>query len=149
MIGFTDGDDRPRSVVGRPLPDEGRRSRTVGAMDERAGTLGEVRVVGAERPDGLELRTRGLASRGLPELRVRGLAPYLGQGWARILAALAGRVAASGGPPSGDVELAPDVAFSLAPDEGHLVPGPPDGFTGRVDEWRREVVFRLFPSARS
>ncbi|MEU6039309.1 hypothetical protein ABZ801_28290 [Actinomadura sp. NPDC047616] len=118
-------------------------------MDERAGTPGEVRVVGAERPDGLELRTRGLAFRGLPELRAGGLPPYLGQGWARILAALAARVAVAGGPPAGDVELAPDVAFRLTSDGDHLVPGPPGGFTGAADEWRREVVLRLFPSARS
>ncbi|GLZ09898.1 hypothetical protein Acsp04_01340 [Actinomadura sp. NBRC 104425] len=118
-------------------------------MDERAVTSGEVRVVGAEHPDGLELRTCGLALRRLPELRAAGLPPYLGQGWARILAALAARVAAAGGPPPGDVQLAPNVAFRLTSDGDHLVPGPPGGFTGAVDQWRREVVYRLFPSARS
>jgi hypothetical protein len=110
---------------------------------------GEVRIVGAERRDGLELRTRGLADRGLPELRAEGLPPYLGQGWARILAELARRVAASGGRPPEEVELAPDVAIRLTPDAGELVAVPPHGFTGPEGDWRREVVLRLFPSAGS
>ncbi|MFD0540826.1 hypothetical protein ACFQY7_50460 [Actinomadura luteofluorescens] len=77
-----------------------------------ADVTSEIRVVGAEGPDGLTLRTRGLAARGLPELRADGLPPYLGQGWARVLAALARRLAATGEIPE---ELAPGVEIRLAP----------------------------------
>ncbi|MFC5749470.1 hypothetical protein [Actinomadura rugatobispora] len=115
---------------------------------------GEIRIVGAERPDGLELRTRGLAAHGVPELRVSGLAPYLGQGWARVLAALAGRLAARDAPDGGGgvpeaVELGPEVTVGLVADGDDLVPVPPRGFTGRDEEWRREVLLALFPSAHA
>ncbi|QXJ24514.1 hypothetical protein AGRA3207_005850 [Actinomadura graeca] len=108
---------------------------------------GEVRIMGAEGPGGLTLRTAGLSARGLPELRAAGLPPYLGQGWARVLAALAGRLAASGEVPD-EVVLTPDVTVRLTPGaDGTLVPGPPPGRD--EDEWRHDVVVRLFPEART
>ncbi|GLZ07058.1 hypothetical protein Acsp03_45240 [Actinomadura sp. NBRC 104412] len=133
-------------------------------MDGRDAAGAEIRIVGTERPEGLELRTRGLAARGRPELRVSGLPPYLGQGWARVLAALAGRLARvpAGGPsePSEshepyEMELTPEgeggtpVLIGLKADRGDLVAVPPGGFTGRVEDWRREVLLALFPSAHS
>lgn len=106
----------------------------------------EVRISGSEGPDGLTLRTSGLSAGGLPELRVEGLPPYLGQGWARVLAALAQRVAASGGVP-GSVVLGPEVEISLTlADDGVLVPGPPPGRD--PGGWHRDVLVRLFPEAR-
>ncbi|MFA1545038.1 hypothetical protein [Actinomadura chokoriensis] len=110
-----------------------------------ADVTSEVRIVGAERPDGLSLRTIGLAARGLPELRAEGLPPYLGDGWARVLGALAQRLAATGEPPA---ELAPgvEVRFTEAGD-GALIPVPPPG--RETGEWRRDVLLRLFPEARS
>ena len=110
----------------------------------------EVRIAGSEGRDGLTLRTSGLSSRGLPELRVEGLAPYLGQGWARVLAALAQRVAASAEVPS-HVTLAPDVEICLTfAEDGTLTPVPPPG--GRAPrtpgDWHRDVLLRLFPEAR-
>ncbi|WP_395108826.1 hypothetical protein [Actinomadura sp. SCN-SB] len=128
-------------------------------MDGRDAAGAEIRIVGTERPDGLELRTRGLAARGRPELRVSGLPPYLGQGWARVLAALARRLARvpAGGPYEGpyETELTPEgeggtpVLIGLEADRGDLVAVPPGGFTGRVEDWRREVLLALFPSAHS
>ncbi|MEU8305691.1 hypothetical protein AB0C84_19220 [Actinomadura sp. NPDC048955] len=110
-----------------------------------ADVTSEIRVVGAEGPDGLTLRTRGLAARGLPELRADGLPPYLGQGWARVLAALARRLAATGEIPE---ELAPGVEIRLAPaDDGTLAPVPPSGRD--LAEWRRDVLLRMFPEARA
>ncbi|WP_242901033.1 hypothetical protein [Actinomadura terrae] len=107
---------------------------------------GEVRVTGADGPDGLTLRTAGLTAGGLPELRVDGLPPYLGQGWARVLAAVAERLAASGDVPS-ELVIGPDVVICLTSGaDGTLVPGPPPGRD--LDEWRRDVVLRLFPEAR-
>jgi hypothetical protein len=98
---------------------------------------GEIRIVGAERPDGLELRTRGLAGHGSPELRISGLAPYLGQGWARVLAALAGRLAAregtGGGAPEA-LDLGQGVTVGLVADGDDLVPVPPRGFAGREED---------------
>src|SRR5262245_52482568 len=115
---------------------------------EAAGV--EIRIVGAERPDGLELRTRGLAAHGSPELRVSGLAPYLGQGWARVLAALASRLAAEAGTGvPAELDLSPEVTVGLARDGDDLAPVPPHDFTGRPDDWRRDVLLTLFPSAHS
>ncbi|GAA2420811.1 hypothetical protein GCM10010191_35160 [Actinomadura vinacea] len=118
---------------------------------EAAGV--EIRIVGAERPDGLELRTRGLAAHGSPELRVSGLAPYLGQGWARVLAALARRLAAAPGTDAAgipaELDLSPEVTVGLARDGDDLVPVPPRDFTGRPDDWRRDILLTLFPSAHS
>lgn len=112
--------------------------------------MAEVGIVGAERPDGLELRTRGLASRGLPELCAKGLPPYLGQGWARVLAAVAQRLAASPGGGPGELALSPDVAVRLeTAEDGSLIPLPPHGHTGTVNEWHRDVLMRLFPAAGS
>ncbi|WP_157430502.1 hypothetical protein [Actinomadura macra] len=112
-----------------------------------AGITGEVRILGAEGPGGLILRTGGLSARGLPELRADGLPPYLGQGWARVLAALAERLAAAGEIP-GELVLAPDVVIRLTPAaDGTLTPGPPPGRD--VGEWRRDVLVRLFPEARA
>ncbi|TDD95615.1 hypothetical protein [Actinomadura rubrisoli] len=109
--------------------------------------MGEVRVMGAEGPDGLTLRTGGLSARGLPELRAGGLPPYLGQGWARVLGALARHLAASARIPR-EVVLAPDVTIVLrATGDGHLEPVPPPGQD--AEEWRRDVIVRLFPEARS
>ncbi|HLV74618.1 hypothetical protein [Actinomadura hallensis] len=110
----------------------------------------EVRIVGAEGPGGLTLRTTGLAAGGRPELRVEGLPPYLGHGWARVLAAVARRLASSDHVPS-TVTLAPDaettVEISLTPaDGGFLTPGPPPG--ADPDGWHRDVLLRLFPEAR-
>ncbi|GAA3943678.1 hypothetical protein GCM10023085_27020 [Actinomadura viridis] len=118
-------------------------------MDERTPSGTEIRIVGAELADGLELRTRGLEGHGLPELRVSGLAPYLGQGWARVLAALARRLVELDGAVPAEVDLGPEVTIGLSAEEGHLVPGPPRGFTGPVEEWRRDVLLALFPSART
>jgi hypothetical protein len=120
-----------------------------------ADVTSEIRVVGAERPDGLTLRTSGLSARGLPELRADGLPPYLGQGWARVLAALAQRLAATGGipeEPAPGVEirltLAPGVEIRLTPaDGGTLAPVPPPGRD--LAEWRRDVLLRMFPEARA
>ncbi|NKZ03876.1 hypothetical protein [Actinomadura latina] len=110
-----------------------------------ADVTSEVRIVGAEGPDGLVLRTVGLAARGLPELRAEGLPPYLGDGWARVLGALARRLAATGEPPA---ELAPGVGIGFAEAaDGALLPVPPLGRD--TAEWRREVLLRLFPEARS
>lgn len=105
-----------------------------------ADVTSEVRVMGAEGPSGLTLRTSGLSARGLPELRAAGLPPYLGQGWARVLAALAQRLAATGEVPGGvgDVEI----RLTLAAD-GTLEPVPPPG--REPAEWFRDVVLRLFP----
>ncbi|SPT50310.1 hypothetical protein [Actinomadura madurae] len=107
-----------------------------------ADVTSEVRVMGAEGPSGLTLRTSGLSARGLPELRAAGLPPYLGQGWARVLAALAQRLAATGEVPGGvgDVEI----RLTLAAD-GTLEPVPPPG--REPAEWFRDVVLRLFPEA--
>ncbi|MEV4000855.1 hypothetical protein [Actinomadura sp. NPDC049753] len=110
-----------------------------------ADVTSEIRVVGAEGPDGLTLRTSGLAARGLPELRAGGLPPYLGQGWARVLAALAQRLAATGEIPD---ELAPGVEIRLTPaDDGTLAPVPPPGRD--LAEWRRDILLRMFPEARA
>ena len=110
-----------------------------------ADVTSEIRVVGAERPDGLTLRTSGLSARGLPELRADGLPPYLGQGWARVLAALAQRLAATGEMPD---EPAPGVEIRLTPAEGGtLAPVPPPGRD--LAEWRRDVLLRMFPEARA
>lgn len=108
-----------------------------------ADVTSEVRIVGAERPDGLTLRTIGLSARGLPEVRVEALPPYLGDGWARVLGTLARRLAATGEPPG---ELAPgvEVRFTTAAD-GALIPVPPPG---RDAGWHRDVLIRLFPEAR-
>ncbi|XVQ12704.1 hypothetical protein ACQP1W_09150 [Spirillospora sp. CA-255316] len=114
---------------------------------------GEIRIVGAERPDGLELRTRGLAAHGSPELRISGLAPYLGQGWARVLGTLAGRLAsgdaAGGGGAPEALDLGSGVTVGLVAEGDDLVPVPPRGFSGRDEEWRREVLLALFPSAHT
>ncbi|GAA1546855.1 hypothetical protein GCM10009678_31850 [Actinomadura kijaniata] len=107
----------------------------------------EVRIVGAERPDGLELRTLGLAVRGLPELRVTGLPPYLGQGWARVLGLVAQRLAASGRRAPTELELAEDVTVLLAVDKNGVAVLPPLGFRGPVNDWRRDLLVRLFPEA--
>jgi hypothetical protein len=110
-----------------------------------ADVTSEVRIVGAAGPDGLILRTVGLAARGLPELRAEGLPPYLGDGWARVLGALAQRLAATGEPPS---ELAPGVQIRFTEGaDGALVAGPPPGRD--LDEWCRDVLLRLFPEASS
>ncbi|WP_141578078.1 hypothetical protein [Actinomadura sp. WMMA1423] len=110
-----------------------------------ADVTSEIRVVGAEGPEGLSLRTSGLSARGLPELRADGLPPYLGQGWARVLAALAQRLAATGQVPD---ELAPGVGIRLAPaEDGALTIAPPPGRD--LGEWRRDVLLRLFPEART
>jgi hypothetical protein len=127
-------------------------------MTERGAAGAEIRISGAERPDGLELRTSGLAARGVPELRISGLPPYLGQGWARVLAALARRLAAVRGDVPAEVDLTPEdaggraapvVTVGLEADRGDLVPVPPRGFTGRTQDWRREILLVLFPSAHS
>ncbi|MQY03708.1 hypothetical protein [Actinomadura macrotermitis] len=118
-------------------------------MSEESGVRGEVRIVGAERPDGLELRTLGLAERGLPELRATGLPPYLGQGWARVLGAVAQRMAATGLNGPAEVEVADGVAVLLAAAKGGLAVLPPAGQGGDVQRWRRELVERLFPEAQS
>ncbi|MFC6878371.1 MULTISPECIES: hypothetical protein [Actinomadura] len=124
---------------------------------------GEIRIVGAEGSDGLELRTQGLEALGLPELRVTGLPPYLGQGWARVLAAIAGRLAADPAERP-DLVLPPDVAVHLVENgDGTLTPVRPPSEDGHGDgdghedgrgngdegDWRRDVLLRLFPAARS
>ncbi|GAA0569362.1 hypothetical protein ACN3XK_12485 [Actinomadura welshii] len=112
-----------------------------------ADVTSEVRIIGSEGPDGLTLRTSGLSAGNLPELRVAGLPPYLGQGWARVLAALARRLAASGQVPA-RITLGADVEISLTPaDDGALAPGPPPG--DDADGWHRDVLLRLFPEART
>ncbi|MEV5568573.1 hypothetical protein AB0L06_00870 [Spirillospora sp. NPDC052269] len=122
---------------------------------EQQRTRGEVRIVGAERPGGLELRTAGLAARGLAELRVTGLAWYLGSGWSQVLGELARRIAAAGPGhpttfdlPAGGAEGG-DVTINLVPDGDFLAPHPPPGVSLSVADWRRDVVGRLFPSASS
>ncbi|MFC4905696.1 hypothetical protein [Actinomadura gamaensis] len=116
---------------------------------DRQRTRGEVRIVGAERPGGLELRTAGLAARGLPELRVTGLAWYLGSGWSRVLGELARRIAAAGPAHPATFELGDGVTVNLVPDGDFLAPHPPPGVTAGVADWRREIVESLFPSASS
>ncbi|WP_018655726.1 hypothetical protein [Actinomadura flavalba] len=107
---------------------------------------GEVRIVGAERPGGLELRTRGLAERGLPEVRTTGLPPYLGQGWARVLGAVAQRLAAQGPVLPVALDLGEGVTVRLVPEkEGTLAVVPPEPVP--ADAWRRDVLARLFPDA--
>ncbi|MFI0451117.1 hypothetical protein [Actinomadura sp. 6N118] len=111
------------------------------------GEREEVRVAGIERDDGLMLRTHGLAAGGLPELRVVALPPYLGQGWAQVMGALAQRLAAGGKDVPEQMELAPGVTIQLKVENGELIPLPPHGFEGSLDEWRRDVLARLFPAA--
>lgn len=109
-----------------------------------ADVTSEVRIVGVEGPDGLTLRTSGLSAKGLPEIRAAGLPPYLGQGWARVLAALARRLAETGEIPGGIA----DVEICLTPaEDGTLTPVPPPG--REPGEWRRDVLLRLFPEART
>lgn len=124
------------------------------SMDEGNGASAELRIVGAERPGGLELRTSGLAARGLPELRVTALPPYLGQGWARVLADVARRLAGApfgpGTAPPDEVVLDHGVALGLVADAdepGVLAVRPPDGHEGSPEAWRRDVLVRLFPAA--
>jgi hypothetical protein len=108
-----------------------------------------VRIVGSERPDGLALRTSGLIEHGLPELSAEGLPPYLGQGWARVLGEAARVFAASRDFPM-ELALAPDVTARLRPDDrGSIMLLPPAGHEGGLDAWRRDVVLRMFPEARS
>ncbi|TDE30674.1 hypothetical protein [Actinomadura sp. 6K520] len=112
-----------------------------------ADVTSEVRIIGSEGPGGLTLRTSGLSAGDLPELCVPGLPPYLGQGWARVLAALAKRLAASAGVPA-SITLGADVEISLTPaGDGVLAPGPPPGHD--ADGWHRDVLLRLFPEART
>jgi hypothetical protein len=126
-------------------------------MDERDAAGTEIRIVGTERPDGLELRTRGLAARGTPELRVSGLPPYLGQGWARVLAALVRSLAGVPGDLPGEIALTPEgesgsgtaAIVGLDRQGDDLVVVPPRGFTGRAEDWRRKILLDLFPSAHS
>jgi hypothetical protein len=107
-----------------------------------------VRIVGTERPDGLALRTAGLIEHGLPELSAEGLPPYLGQGWARVLGEAARVFAASRDYPMA-LTLAPGVTVRLSPDDnGAIMLLPPAGHEGGLDEWRRDVVLRMFPEAR-
>ncbi|MEW2352593.1 hypothetical protein [Spirillospora sp. NPDC029432] len=119
-------------------------------MGERGGTGAEIRIIGAELADGLELRTRGLAARGRPELRVSGLPPYLGQGWARVLGLLAQRLAAldPAAPVPAELDLAPEVTIALPAEDGDLVPAPPASRAPAPD-WHRDVLLALFPSAHS
>ncbi|QFG24911.1 hypothetical protein [Actinomadura sp. WMMB 499] len=107
--------------------------------------MSEVRITGAEGPDGLSLRTEGLSARGRPELAVSGLPPYLGHGWARVLGALAGRVAAAPETPA-EVTLAPGAVVRLRRSGDTLTPVPPAPGAD-PGEWRRELVVRLFPEA--
>lgn len=123
-------------------------------MDEPNGTTAELRIVGAEGPGGLELRTSGLAPHGLPELRITSLPPYLGQGWARVLAAaarhLAGRAGGPGAAVPEEILLDHGVVLGLAPaggEPGVLALRPPRGHEGPADGWRRDVLVRLFPAA--
>ncbi|WP_030172851.1 hypothetical protein [Spirillospora albida] len=109
--------------------------------------MSEVRIIGAESANGLELKTVGLAARGLPEVRMANLPPYLGDGWARVLGQVVLRLAASPTPPE-TIELAPGVEVGLAEaGEGHLTPVPPPGHEGALEDWRRDVLVRLFPEA--
>ncbi|MFC5185436.1 hypothetical protein [Actinomadura harenae] len=118
---------------------------------EQQRTRGEVRIVGAERPGGLELRTAGLAARGMTELRVTGLAWYLGSGWSQVLGELVRRIAAAGPghPTTFDLGEEGDVTINLVPDGDFLAPHPPPGVSLSVADWRRDVVDRLFPTASS
>ncbi|MEU5880409.1 hypothetical protein [Spirillospora sp. NPDC047279] len=111
------------------------------------GERDEVRIAGIERDDGLMLRTHGLAAGGLPEIRVVALPPYLGQGWAQVMGALAQCLASGGATVPDQVEIAPGVAVQLKVENGELVPMPPHGFQGSLDDWRRDVLSRMFPSA--
>ncbi|WP_433327867.1 hypothetical protein [Spirillospora sp. CA-294931] len=104
--------------------------------------MAEVRIVGAEHLDGLELRTQGLVEQGLPELCARGLPPYLGQGWARVLAALAQSLVAGGAEIPDHVILGTGVRVRLIREGDLLLPVPPDGEP--TGEWRRELVLALF-----
>lgn len=110
--------------------------------------MSEVRIVGSEGPDGLTLRTSGLAARGLPELEVQGLPPYLGQGWARVLGRVARRLAEAPGEIPAALVLAPDVEVRLDPAAGGALSVVPPSGRDR-DEWRRDVLLRLFPEARA
>ncbi|MFC9972621.1 hypothetical protein ACFVH6_17210 [Spirillospora sp. NPDC127200] len=116
-------------------------------MSGEKSTRAEVRIVGAERPGGLELRTLGLAERGLPELRATGLPPYLGQGWAQVLGLVAQRMAASGLNGPAELDLGGGASVLLAADKGGLAVLPPAGHGGAVNEWRRDLLVRLFPEA--
>lgn len=152
-------------TFGRPHPagESSLRARYGAGM----GTKGAVSITGREEPAGLTLRTSGLSARGLPEITVTGLPPYLGRAWARILAVLAVRLAATVGPggevPS-TVAFTPDdlqgavgerstgwseTVVGLRREAGHLVPVPPEGFGGTLEQWWLDLAIRLFPAARS
>ncbi|TNY35218.1 hypothetical protein [Thermomonospora catenispora] len=131
------------------------------------GTNGAVSITGREEPAGLTLRTSGLSARGLPEIAVTGLPPYLGRAWARILAVLAVRLAAavrSGGEVPSTLAFTPgdlrdvvgerstgwsETVVGLRRDGEHLAPVPPEDFGGTLDQWRLDLAVRLFPAARS
>ncbi|REE96001.1 hypothetical protein [Thermomonospora umbrina] len=144
-------------------------------MAQERRSRGEVTIAGREDADGLALVTRGLSARGLPELTVTGLPPYLGRAWARLLAVLAHRLAAgaagAGAFPRAassevpaQVTIVPDdlraalnepsgdwrqVTVLLVRDGDRLVPSPPADFDGPLDRWRADLATLLFPSARS
>ncbi|WP_289008413.1 hypothetical protein [uncultured Thermomonospora sp.] len=132
-------------------------------MGMQGRTHGEVTIAGRQTPEGLTLVTRGLAERGLPELAVTGLPLLLGRGWARLLAALAVRLAACGGDPPGDLTLTPDdvsaigaaprpgwssLTVGLARDGDRLTPVPPPGYDGPPERWYADAVTRVFPTLR-
>lgn len=122
------------------------------ATDETAAA-GDVRIVGGEENGGLTLVTRGLTPRWLPELRITGLAPYLGDAWARLLGALAvelWRITERGTVR----EIPAEIALGAATVGFRLEPGPYLQVTapaGEPDEaaWQREIVDRTFPAAQS
>jgi hypothetical protein len=134
-------------------------------MGAQRGAAGEVTIAGRETADGLTLVTRGLSARGLPEIAVTGLPPYLGRGWARLLAALAFRLAARAGDVPERVTLTPDdlraalgepvsagwsqITIGLARDGDLLTPEPPPDCTGPRERWHADLVTAIFPAARS
>ncbi|SEG42649.1 hypothetical protein SAMN04489712_105151 [Thermomonospora echinospora] len=133
-------------------------------MGAQRGAAGEITIAGRETPAGLTLVTRGLAARGLPEITVTGLPPYLGRGWARLLAALAFRLAAHAGDVPDRIALTPDdlrtalgepvsagcsqITVGLARHGDLLTPAPPPDYTGPRERWHTDLVTEVFPAAR-
>jgi hypothetical protein len=124
-----------------------------------------IRISASPAGNDLEMVTTGLSRLGLPELRTVGLAPYLGQAWAKVTAALSYRLLQEiwGGAEDLPVELlvtaadlaavtgeesAGEMPVRLEPTVGPcLTLRPRAGVRGPEGFWHRETVMTLFPRA--